>query len=167
MKWFQSLIILFNINRLFALSKVVKVLLFNSNYSIQHYSFTCIQSNTSMYCYVIPIILLSHTVKVFQVLLFNTNYSIKHLSFICTRLNGTKYCYVSLTIQLYIKLNDQTVLFLTIRFSISHLFGHSLYMYIFFFKQMNYIVNWITTTRKYNKHFHATYRNTGPLFLPN
>ena len=38
------------INHLFAHSDVVTVLLFNTTYSIQHYSFICIQSNGSKYC---------------------------------------------------------------------------------------------------------------------
>ena len=37
-------------------------------------------------------------------------------------------------------------------------------MYIFFFKKRNYIVNWITKTRKSGEYSRATYGNTGQLF---
>ena len=42
----------------------------------------------------------------------------------------------------------------------------SLYMYIFLFKQRNYIANWITPTRKSGEHLHVTYGNAGQLFRP-
>ena len=90
--------------------KWLQVLLFNTNYSIERYSFICTQSNSSKYCYVIPIFKLSHTVKEFRVLLINAHNSIQHYSCICTQLNCSKYCYVSQTIQL----------------NICHLFAHSL-----------------------------------------
>ena len=86
----------------------LQVLLFNTNYFIQHYSFICMESNGSKHCYVILMIPFRHTVKGFQVLLFNTCNSIQHYSFICSRLNGSKYCCVIQAIQ----------------FSISHLFTH-------------------------------------------
>ena len=89
--------------------KWLQVLVFNTNYSTEQYSFTSTKSNGCKYCYVRPIFQFRHTVKEFQVLLFNTNFSIQHLSF-CTQLNGSTYCYVSLTIQV----------------SISHLFAYSL-----------------------------------------
>ena len=74
------------------------ITLFNTNNSIQHYSFTCIQLNSSKYCYVISIIQFRHTIKEFQVLLFSTNNSIQLYLFIFTQLNGSKYCYVILII---------------------------------------------------------------------
>ena len=105
----------FTISHLFALSlssvfclqsmKRLQVLLFNTNYSIQHYSLILL-SNVSKYCYVKPIIKYRHI-----------NSSIQHYSFVCTQLNGSKYCYVSLTIQL----------------SISHLFTHSWMIKQFYF----------------------------------
>ena len=72
----------------------------NINYSIQHYSIICTQSNGSKYYNVMPIIQFRQKVKEFQVLLFNTDNSVQHYSFIGTQLNGSKYFYVSLTIQL-------------------------------------------------------------------
>ena len=99
----------------------IQVLLFNTNYPIQQYSFICTQSNGFKYCNVIPIFQCKHTSKelknfyltlmilfkithsfaqLFQVLLCIKNNSIKHQSFF------------------YTQLNDQTVLFLTIQFSI-------------------------------------------------
>ena len=90
----------------------LKALLFNTNNSIQQYSFICTPINGFKYCNVILIILFnitnSFTVKWLQVLSCITNNSIKHQSFV------------------YTQLNDQTVLYLTIQFSISHLFAHSL-----------------------------------------
>ena len=80
--------------------KWLQVLLFNTNHSIQHYSFICTQSNGSKYCSVISISQFRHTVKEFQVLLFNTNNSIQENSFICTQLNGYIHPYLSLTIHL-------------------------------------------------------------------
>ena len=50
--WYLTLIFLFNINHLFADSKVVTSIAIKTNYSTQHYSFLCIQSNNSKYCYV-------------------------------------------------------------------------------------------------------------------
>ena len=91
---YETLIILFNINYLFADSEVVKSI------AIQHNSFIWTQLNGSKYCYVISIIQFKHKIKKFQVLLFNINYSIQHYSFVCTQLNGSKYFYISLTIQL-------------------------------------------------------------------
>ena len=58
-----------------------QVLLFNTNNSIQHYSFISIQSNDSKYYYVIPIIQFRHPIREFQVLLFNTNNSIQQYAF--------------------------------------------------------------------------------------
>ena len=89
----QTLLILFNINQYWCLQTVkwLQVLLFNTNYSIQHYSFICTQPNGYKYCYVIPIIKFRRTVKEFQVLLFNTSNSIQHYAFIWTLLNGSKY----------------------------------------------------------------------------
>ena len=82
---------------------------------IQHYSFICILSNGSKYCYVIPIIQLRQTLKSF------------------------KYCYVLLTIQsishLFTQLIGQIVLFLTIQFNISYLFVHSLNVKQFYLTQ--------------------------------
>ena len=101
--------------------KWLQVLLFNTNYSIQHYSFICTFLNCSKYFYVIPILQFQHAVKEFQVLLLSTNNSIQHYSFICTQLNGSKYCYILLTIQLKIShscINDQAVLFQSIQFKI-------------------------------------------------
>ena len=74
----------------------------NTNYSIQHNSFICTQSNGSKYCYVIPIFQFRHTVKGI------TNNLLIHQLFV------------------YKQLNDQTVLFLTIQFSISHFFAQNL-----------------------------------------
>ena len=98
----------------------LQVLLFNTNYWIEHHSFVCTQSNDSKYCYVSPTIQLNVThlftynkmikqfylkqfnsaevikVKWFEELLYITNNSIKHHSFI------------------YTLLKDQTVLFKTI-----------------------------------------------------
>ena len=114
------LIFLFNINCLFAdRKKWFQVLLFNTNYSIQHYSFIYIQSNGSKYFYVIPIILCCiqvnvfkystqivylYTLEWFQVLLYNTNNGNEHQSFVYT----------------------QSILFQTIQFNISYLFAHNL-----------------------------------------
>ena len=81
--------------------KWLQELLFNTNYSIENYSYIWTQSNGSKYFYVIPIIQFTHTVKEFQVLLCITNNSIKHQSFF------------------YTQLHDQTVLLLTIQFSMS------------------------------------------------
>ena len=78
--------------------KWLQVLLFNTNF-IQLNWFIWTQSNGSKYCYVIPILQSTYTLKKFQVLLFSTNNSIQHYSFICTQLNGSKYWYVSITIQ--------------------------------------------------------------------
>ena len=94
--------------------KWLQVLLFNTNYSIQHYSFTCIQLNGSKYCYVIPIIQFRHTDIEFPILLFKTNYSIQHYSFVCAQLNGSKYASI------------------TIQFSIGHLFPHNLNLKSFY-----------------------------------
>ena len=79
--------------------KWLQVLLFNTNYSIRHYSFICIKSNGSKNCYVMPIFQFMHTVKDFQVLLFNTYNSTKHYSFVCTQISRSNYCYASLIIQ--------------------------------------------------------------------
>ena len=65
----RTLIILFNINHLFADSEVVTSIVFNANNSIQHYSFIFTQTNGSKYCYVIQIFQFQQTVKEFQVLL--------------------------------------------------------------------------------------------------
>ena len=83
--------------------KLLHVVIFQSIYSIEHYSFICPQSNRSKYYYVIPIFQFRLTVKEFQELLFNTNNSSQYFSFICTQINGSKYCYVSQTIQLDIR----------------------------------------------------------------
>ena len=61
-------IILLNINQLFADCEWVTSIAINTNYSIQHNSFICTQSNGSRYCYVIPKIQLRHRVYEFQVL---------------------------------------------------------------------------------------------------
>ena len=89
--------------------KWLQVLLFNTNYLIQHYSFICTQSNDSEYGFLIPIFQLRHTDKEFQVLLFNTNNSIQHYTIFYAQLDGSKNYYVSLRIQL----------------NISHSFTHS------------------------------------------
>ena len=78
--------------------KWLQVLLFNTNYSLQHNSFICIQSNCFKYCYVLLIIQFRQTVKEFQILLFNTNNFIQYYAFICTLLDCSMYCYVSLPI---------------------------------------------------------------------
>ena len=75
--YYLTLIIVFNINHLFAISGYI-------------------------YFYVIAIIQFRLADKEFQVLLFNTNNSIHHYSFVCTELNDSKYHYVLLTIQLNI-----------------------------------------------------------------
>ena len=62
--------------------KWLQVLLFNTNYSIQHNSFVFIQSNGSKYCYVLTIIQFRHTIKGFQVLAFNTNSSNQYYLFV-------------------------------------------------------------------------------------
>ena len=69
--------------------KWLEILLFNANifYSI---IFIHLQSNSSKYCYVMPIIQYLHTVNLFQ--LFHWS------RFICTQLNSSKYCYVTLII---------------------------------------------------------------------
>ena len=64
----------------------LQVLIFNSNISIQHYSFICMQSNGLKYCYPMPIVQLLLTIKRFQ--LFYSN------SFVYKKLNGPKYGYV-------------------------------------------------------------------------
>ena len=89
--------------------KRIQVLLFSTNYSIQHYSFIYPPSSGTKYCYIVSIIQFRHTDKKFQVLLFNTNNSIQNYSFVSALLDGSKYSYVSLTIQI----------------DISHLFTHS------------------------------------------
>ena len=68
---YQTLIFLFNIDHLFA---HIEILLFNTGYSIEHYSLICTQLNGSKYCYVIPIIQF------------------------CIRLNRSEYCYIILII---------------------------------------------------------------------
>ena len=45
---YLTLIILFNTDHLFAHSEVVTSIAINTNYSIEHYSFICIQLNSSM-----------------------------------------------------------------------------------------------------------------------
>ena len=102
--------------------KWLQVLIFNTDYSIQHYSFICIHSNDSEYCYVIPIFQFRLKVIEFQVLLFNTNNSIQNFLFVCTQLNCSKHCYASLTIQLS-----------------SHLFTHDEMIKQFYFKQFNLV----------------------------
>ena len=82
--------------------KWLQVLLFNTIFSIQYYSFICTQTNGSKYCHVYKYFNIDTPVNVFQVLLINTNNSIEHYSFVYTQLNSSKYCYVSLTIQLNI-----------------------------------------------------------------
>ena len=57
--------------------KWLQVLILNTNYSIQQYSFSCTQSNGYMYYNIILIIQYRHTVKEFQILLYNTYYSIQ------------------------------------------------------------------------------------------
>ena len=59
-------------------SDVVKVLLFDTNYSIEHDSFVCTQSYSFKYCCVITIIQFRYIVKIFQVLLFNAKISMPH-----------------------------------------------------------------------------------------
>ena len=103
--------------------KWLRKLLFNTNYSIQNYSFICIQSNSSKYCYLIPIIKFRHIVKKFQVLLFNTNNSTQHYSFVCPQISGSRYCDVAVITHLNInhlftQLNDRTVLFIRNQFSV-------------------------------------------------
>ena len=107
--------------------KRFQVLLFNTNYSIQHYSFIYTQSNGRIYYYVIPIIWFRHTVKEFQELLFNANNSIEHYSFVCT----VKWFKVFLYIPnnsikhhsfVYTLLSVKTVSFLPIYSKLSHLF---------------------------------------------
>ena len=73
-------------------------MLFNTNYSTQHYSFIGTQSNGSKYCYLEPINQFRHTVIEFQMYLFNTNNSVQHYSFIYSQFNGSKYYNVLLTI---------------------------------------------------------------------
>ena len=79
----------------------LQAILFNTNNSIQYYSFTCTSSNGSSYCNAILIIQLRDTVKYFLVLQYISNTSIKYHSCAYTQLNG------------------KTVLFLTIQFNIS------------------------------------------------
>ena len=97
--------------------KWLQVLLFNTNYSIQDYSFICAELNCSKHCNVLLIIQLKRT-KI-QVLLFNANNSIQHYSFICTQFQ-TEVCITNNSIKhppfVYTRLNGQTVLFLTIQF---------------------------------------------------
>ena len=89
-------IIQFDINPLFADGEVLQLLLFNTNNSIEHYSFA--NSQMAPGIAVKPIFQFRYAVKEFQVLIFNTNNSIKYYSFICTQLNGSRYCLLSLTI---------------------------------------------------------------------
>ena len=49
---YLTLLILFNINHLFADSEEVTSMQFNTNYSIQYYSFICIESNDSKCCHI-------------------------------------------------------------------------------------------------------------------
>ena len=83
-------IILFNINHLFAHSEVAtSITILNTNYSIQHYSLICIQSNGSKYCYLKPIIQFRHIFKEFKVLLFISNNLINlSISHLFTQLNS-------------------------------------------------------------------------------
>ena len=81
----------------------LQLLIFNSNCSIEDDSFIWVQSNSSKYCHLMPIIKFLHTVIGFQVLLCTSNNSIKRQSFI------------------YTQLNNETVLFLTIYFNRSFL----------------------------------------------
>ena len=82
-----------------------QVLLFNTNYSIQHNSFIYTKSNGFKNCYVIPIIQFRNIIKEFCVLLCITNNSSKHKdrSFV------------------YTQSNSQTTLFQTFRFNVSQL----------------------------------------------
>ena len=57
--------------------KWLQVLLFNTNYSIEHYSFVYSQIVQSD-CYVIPIFQFRPAIKNFQVLLFNINNPCQH-----------------------------------------------------------------------------------------
>ena len=49
--FYQTKIIQFTIDFCLCTVKSFQVLLFNTNYSIQHYSFVCTQLNSSKYCY--------------------------------------------------------------------------------------------------------------------
>ena len=84
---FWQLIILFNINHLFANSEGVTSIIF------QHCSFICTQSNCSKYCNIITIFQFRHTLNEFKVFLFNGNNSIQHYSFIDMQLHSSKYYY--------------------------------------------------------------------------
>ena len=79
--WYLTLTILFNVNHSFADNEV---LLFITNYSIQHYSFICTQLNGSKYCYVSLTIQLNinhlFTQSEDQTVLFQTiQFSLSHL----------------------------------------------------------------------------------------
>ena len=76
--FYQTLIILSNINHLFATTEVV------TSIAIKHCSFICSLSNSSKYCNVIPIIKFKLTIQEFQVLLCIINNSIKHRSLVYT-----------------------------------------------------------------------------------
>ena len=78
------LIFLFNINHLFADRKMLQVLLFNNNYSSQHYSFICTQSKDFKDCYVslpiqLNISLFLHTSNNETFLFLTTRLSISNL----------------------------------------------------------------------------------------
>ena len=102
--------ILFNNNLFFTCSEVV-TLLFNSNNLIQLYSFICIQSNSSKYCYVIPIFL-------FCIQSNSSKYCYVILIFLfCMQSNSSKYCYVIPIFLFYIQLNGFKYLKLIVLFS--------------------------------------------------
>ena len=105
-------------------------MLFNSNYSIQHYSSICTQWNISKYFYVLPIFQFRHTVKEFQLLLFDANNSIQNYWFVCVQLNVSKYYITNNSIKhhsfVYTQLNDPTLPFLIIQPNKSHLSAQSL-----------------------------------------
>ena len=67
----------------------------------------------------------------------------------------------------HLKISGQSI-FLSNFFSCEHFSKNDAYkyFYIFLFKKGNYIVNWITMTRKYGEHLRMTYGNTGQLFQP-
>ena len=107
--------------------KWIRLLLFNTHYSIQYYSFICSQSNASKYFYLIPIYHFRITVKEIQVLLFNTYlYSTLFILFHTVKSLQVLLCISNNSIKhqsfVYSQVNYQTFLLIAVQFSITNFF---------------------------------------------